>query len=289
MGKPEQSLGCVALGFTVRGKDAAVPARMVSPQSLRAAMAQWAELGREEFLRRYNATGAARYFVVEQWRSYDAKPLVQAAYAIEHPDQPPLAAGDFRGDRRTIADPVQARVFWVETDPGEPADGDEPADLEPPLGTGPRALHRRRRPCHGSPRPRGRQHGRREQKRSKGALGLFPGRTAICGLCGRELPTDLPVAAHQEAPHCTPGEQVDVGNVGIPACKLGCDVLFEDGNITVSDTGRIQLSPRASRVPSVAEAAGPLGGRMAPGWSQSRDQYFAWYRSFHGQLGNSPS
>jgi hypothetical protein len=265
-----------ALGFRVRGTQASVPARLVTASAIRQAMTEWDTLGKEEFLQRRHATGAARYHLVENGRSYDAKPIVQAAYAIDHPDQPALEAGDFRGDRRTIAEPLQELGFWVETD--EP----ETDEAEPPLGHDPqryieaaaRVLGPLDRPVVGT--------ARREQGLLRGALGLYGEGEAVCGICGRTFPKSLLVAAHiKKRAQCSPEEQLDLPAIGIPACKLGCDALFEDGYVTIGNDGTVvALRPKSATMDLVA-ITDSLAGLVSNAWSPAREKYFEWHRTFY--------
>ncbi|WBP92091.1 hypothetical protein [Kitasatospora cathayae] len=73
-------------------------------------------------------------------------------------------------------------------------------------------------------------------------------------LCGRALPATLLTAAHiKKHAVCTDDEKRDFANIAMLACSLGCDSLYERGYITVTDTGRIQVSPLAHTMPGVHE------------------------------------
>lgn len=82
---------------------------------------------------------------------------------------------------------------------------------------------------------------RREQHRLR--MTLFAGRTtARCDLCSRDLPVDLLVAAHiEQRSQCSNSERLDLANIVMSACRLGCDELFERGYISVGDDGAIIL------------------------------------------------
>jgi hypothetical protein len=262
-----------ALGFTVRGTQVSVPARLVSPGSIREAMKEWDSLGEPGFLRKYNTSPAARYHVVEDGSVYGAEHLVQAAYALEHPTDPPLDASDFRGDRRTIADPLRAQGFWVEST------SEEPFDTEPPLGQDPqryiaaaaRVVGPLDRVTVGT--------ARREQDLLRGALGLYRDGSSECGLCGQQLPNRLLVAAHiKKRSQCTAEERLDLPHVGMPACLLGCDALFEAGLITVSDTGQVLISPQVEKCEALQRHVDTMPTSHVPSWSTDRAKYFQWHR-----------
>lgn len=109
------------LGFEVRGTDRARPARDLHAASIEFAIGRWDRVGRDAFLAELGARPANRYLLVRAARRYDAKALVQAAWQFEHPDEEPLRAGDFRGDRHTIAEPLRALGFTViDTDAAAP-------------------------------------------------------------------------------------------------------------------------------------------------------------------------
>lgn len=62
-----------------------------------------------------------------------------------------------------------------------------------------------------------------------------------CALCGRELPSELLVAAHIVPRHrLTDDERRALNRVAMLACVLGCDALFELGYIGVDNSGTVQ-------------------------------------------------
>jgi hypothetical protein len=262
-----------ALGFTVRSGPAAAPGRQITRASVLEAVGEWDRIGRETFLAKYRAAAAQRYVVVENGSEYDAKPLVQAAWALENADQPPLEGRDFRGDRRRIAEPLRHLGFWVvRTDqPSTPED--------PPLGHDPQRYLDAAAALQGPLDKSTRTTARQEQDLVRGALGLFVDAASKCGLCARTFPNRLLVAAHiKKRAECTDEERIDVLNVAMPACVLGCDALFERGYVGVDSTGRLVAAERAMSIPAVADTLARFAGRETPAWSPSREPYFAWHR-----------
>jgi hypothetical protein len=102
----------------------------------------------------------------------------------------------------------------------------------------------------------------------------------VCGLCGRDFPPALLVGAHiKKRAHCTEAERKDFDNVGMLACVLGCDSLFERGYVAVGEGGLILISDLARASASVAHyVRSHLEGRVSPWWSATRDRYYDWHR-----------
>lgn len=223
-----------------------------------AAVDLWREIGRTAFLGRFEVRAAAKYVVVEGSDEIDALALlVGARYLARRP-----VAAAYRGDRRSVADPLRELGFFVEAigEPGEvPVDShafDYAAWLRRFDGvTDQPALARRRR----------------EQAALRATLGLQSHGRATCGLCGRNFPSSLIAAAHiKPRSECSPQERTDAPWVVMPACRLGCDSLFEHGFISVGQLGAMLLAPDCP-VPF------DIGDR-APAWREEREKYFEWHR-----------
>jgi hypothetical protein len=107
---------------------------------------------------------------------------------------------------------------------------------------------------------------------------------AVCSLCDRQLPLGLLVAAHLKArSECSKRERLDVKNIVLGMCLLGCDALYEQGLIAVSEEGRILISG-AQSCPAINAVLRGLRGRSCNGWSEGRARYFKWHlaRRFQG-------
>lgn len=102
-----------------------------------------------------------------------------------------------------------------------------------------------------------------------------------CALCGRALPGRFLVAAHiKRRSECSEKEKVDFDNIGMLACLLGCDSLYEHGYLTVDRGGALLVSDRVAESPAVEEfVRAHLAGKVSSWWSPEREPYFAWHRS----------
>ncbi|RVW06210.1 hypothetical protein [Rhodococcus spongiicola] len=96
-----------------------------------------------------------------------------------------------------------------------------------------------------------------------------------CGLCDRSLPGNLLVAAHiKPRALCTDAERQAFRKVGMLACALGCDALFEHGYVSVDRTGIIVSFARPSH-PALSEALDALVGRTCPAHNNDRAEAFS--------------
>lgn len=127
-------------------------------------------------------------------------------------------------------------------------------------------------------------------RREQGALRyhLLQGRTsAPCGLCGRDLPAGLLVAAHLVPRRdLSDEERADFSAVAMLACLLGCDALFENGYLTVTGDGVIEAA-RSAESDSVGRAVAQLVGKPCPAFDGPRQGWFARHRELHLQTGKA--
>lgn len=121
--------------------------------------------------------------------------------------------------------------------------------------------------------------GRREHRALKRHLVRIGG--GVCGLCGSTLPPDFLIAAHiKKRSFCSEDERKDFDNVGMLACFLGCDSLFEHGYVAVDTGGDILISNAVDNAPDVAKfIAEHLQGRTTTWWNTDREPYYAWHRN----------
>ncbi len=97
-----------------------------------------------------------------------------------------------------------------------------------------------------------------------------------CGICGREYPVSLLVAAHvKPRAQCSDLERRDTANNLIPLCLLGCDPLFEQGFISV-DKGCVVFGPNEIKTKDLEEQVGVLVGSQCRYWSRESKKYFDW-------------
>jgi 5-methylcytosine-specific restriction protein B len=76
---------------------------LTSRQAVLDAIAEFDEIGRDEFLARYGFGPARDVMLVLDGRRYDSKAIVAAAHGHQHPELGPLRPADFSGGRPTIA------------------------------------------------------------------------------------------------------------------------------------------------------------------------------------------
>lgn len=243
-------------------------ARGINDDHVMAAISEWRQDGREQFLRRYAASPAQRYVLVVDGEEFDAMAILRSARA--HAGLHTTTA--FRGDRRTVAQPLRALGFEVD---------DLRPDAEGPLGPDAAAYLGRTPPEFSGPTDtRTVRAARREQRWLKSALGIGTGnphRLHPCGLCGRHVPERLLVAAHiKRRSECDESERKAFLDIAMPACLLGCDSLFEHGYIAVDQHGRILFANSDTIPPSLTFDL--LGGKSAPAWNAKREPYFQWHR-----------
>lgn len=90
-------------------------ARLTDSAAVRAAIAEFDELGREAFLERYGFGAAVDYLVIDpaSGRAYDSKAIAGVAFGKQYPEEGPLAAASFRGGAATVAPALEALGFPV--------------------------------------------------------------------------------------------------------------------------------------------------------------------------------
>ncbi|GLY32501.1 hypothetical protein [Kineosporia sp. NBRC 101731] len=233
------------------------------------ALDEWRDLGKAAFLQKYEANEAARYAIIDRDSEADAMAILLGA---RHRTGLP-ADGHWRGDLVNVAAPLRKLGFAVVNIASE---------LEGPLGPQPSAYVTRAHEFLGPTDSLSLQSIRREQSFLRGALGIGtgrPGAQAQCALCGRLLPEDLLVAAHiKPRARCTESERLDIPNIAMPACLLGCDALYERGYITVDGEGTVRRGRTAE--PHLL-AQDQLIGRKLTINNATRAEYFAWHHAQH--------
>lgn len=104
---------------------------------------------------------------------------------------------------------------------------------------------------------------------------------ARCALCGEEMPVDLLVAAHiKQRSIASDDERRDLLNIGMLACKLGCDDLYELGYISVDDSGTIitvEADPDRHGK-HLAALIDQLRGKRCSAFSEANQEYYRWHR-----------
>ncbi|WP_433581274.1 HNH endonuclease [Paenibacillus amylolyticus] len=101
----------------------------------------------------------------------------------------------------------------------------------------------------------------------------------VCGICGKEYPVDLLVAAHiKKRSKCSREERLDYKNIVIPMCKFGCDDLFEKGYITVCN-GKVERNPKKFYTPHLLEKVVLIENNDCLHWNENTQVYFDWHRN----------
>ena len=99
---------------------------------------------------------------------------------------------------------------------------------------------------------------------------------ANCTICSKSYPKNLLVAAHiKQRAKCTRSEKLDYLNVAALMCKLGCDALFESGNIFV-EAGKVASASKRKTTPDTEMAISSLLGNSVSNWHSSR-LYYEWH------------
>lgn len=107
---------------------------------------------------------------------------------------------------------------------------------------------------------------------------LFNSTTHKCAICGREYPIELLVAAHiKRRAACSKAEKLDAENIVMPACKFGCDEVYERGYIAVNEQGEIVCS-KVKTTQAAANYLESIAGRTCSVFKESNAHYFKWHR-----------
>jgi hypothetical protein len=94
-----------------------------------------------------------------------------------------------------------------------------------------------------------------------------------CDFCGRVFPVEFLVAAHiKKRADCSDEEKRDAASNIIPACRFGCDELFERGYILGVD-GVFARSQEEPRTEAVDTCLSLVEGRPIEAWERRR-KYF---------------
>jgi hypothetical protein len=91
-----------------------VEQELTDPQAVLQALAEFDQLGRQEFLRKYGFGRAGRFRLIYNGRQYDAKAVIGAARGFQAPDRGPLRSEDFQSNARSVKAPLQKLGFTVE-------------------------------------------------------------------------------------------------------------------------------------------------------------------------------
>jgi hypothetical protein len=90
---------------------------LTDPAAVRSAIAEYDDLGRDQFLAKYRFRKAHRYFLLHDGREYDSKAIAGVAYGVQHSDEGSLRPGDFSGGEAAVL-PVLERLGFTVIDHG---------------------------------------------------------------------------------------------------------------------------------------------------------------------------
>jgi hypothetical protein len=105
----------------------------------------------------------------------------------------------------------------------------------------------------------------------------FKGKKFVeCGICKREFPVAFLVAAHiKKRSECNDEERRDFNNITMPMCKFGCDELYENGYIGVSEKVFIVEDKNFAGV--VLDYLKQIDGNSCDYWNENTIGYFKWH------------
>ena len=89
---------------------------LTNRQAVLDAMAEYDQLGRDAFLRKYGYRPSRSYFVEHNGRRYDSKAIAGVAVGKQHPDRGPLRGADFIGGDATVRAKLEALGFQMIVD-----------------------------------------------------------------------------------------------------------------------------------------------------------------------------
>lgn len=113
---------------------------------------------------------------------------------------------------------------------------------------------------------------------------LFENRTeANCSICGKLFPRTYLVAAHlKKRAKCETKEKLDIENIAGAMCTFGCDSLYENGFISVDNSGKVIAHPTKIQHEALEEYVGKIVGNPCSRFNDLTAKYFSWHRKEHG-------
>jgi MoxR-like ATPase len=85
-------------------------------QAVLSAIAEFDDLGRDAFLRKYGFGSARSFWLKHDGKLYDSKAIAGAAFGFQFPGRGPLRAGDFSGGEQTVRPALEKLGFEFEDD-----------------------------------------------------------------------------------------------------------------------------------------------------------------------------
>lgn len=87
--------------------------REITAEDVRAAMAEFDAVGRDDFLRKYGFAPARGYILVHEGKRYDSKAICGAARGYARPGLGPLRADEFSGPQQSVERKLRSLGFEV--------------------------------------------------------------------------------------------------------------------------------------------------------------------------------
>lgn len=106
---------------------------LTSAPAVERAIAEYDELGRDAFLRKYGFGRGRTIFLTRNGDRYDAKAIVGAAVGFEHPDRGPLTHDDFASGRATVVAKLSELGFEVIHEGADELDAEDAIPLREAL------------------------------------------------------------------------------------------------------------------------------------------------------------
>ena len=109
-----------------------------------------------------------------------------------------------------------------------------------------------------------------------------------CAICGELFPIEFLVAAHiKKRTLCNEQERLD-SNIVMPACKFGCDDLYEKGYVSVQDGFVIALH-KEPVTPVIFQKVNKIIGNACSHYNAGTKIYFESHLAENDQTGLSES
>ncbi|MGO4569433.1 hypothetical protein AB4Z52_31405 [Rhizobium sp. 2YAF20] len=86
---------------------------LTDPTAITAALDEFDQLGRENFLQKYGFRPAKAYFIRRNGKHYDSKAIVGAARGFQHSELGALRSNEFRGGDQTVRGLLERPGFQV--------------------------------------------------------------------------------------------------------------------------------------------------------------------------------
>lgn len=113
------------------------------------------------------------------------------------------------------------------------------------------------------------------------------GRQCECWICGRHFPDKMLVAAHIKPHHKASVDERGNPSIAMPACRAGCDTMFEYGWVIVDQDGIVRRNPAAiEKVGSLGSDTEALmesvvGRNLGDHFTDENSQFFTYHRQHH--------